>query len=49
MFISVGMVITGSLNTITTKLADNTLAIGRNGGDARQFNHPFLQAWFISS
>ena len=47
MFISVGMVITGSLNTITTKLADNTLAIGRNGGDARQFNHPFLQAWFM--
>ena len=47
MFISVGMVVTGSINTISTKLADNTLAVGRDGGDARQFNHPFLQAWFM--
>ena len=34
MFISVGMVVTGSINTISTKLADNTLAVGRDGGDA---------------
>ena len=47
MFISIGMVVTGSINTISTKLADNTLAVGRDGGDARQFNHPFLQAWFM--
>ncbi len=47
MLISVGMVVTGSLNTITTKLADNTKAVGINGGKSRQFNHPFLQAWFM--
>ena len=37
------MVITGSLNTISTKLADVTESEGIDG-KKRKFNHPFFQA-----
>jgi drug/metabolite transporter (DMT)-like permease len=36
--------VTGSLNTISTKLADKTSSVGRGGGPPREFNHPFVQA-----
>lgn len=37
------MMITGSLNTITTKAADNFTTQDRYG-NAVTFNHPFVQA-----
>lgn len=43
-FLAGGMLITGSVNTLSTKWADTTKAVGRGGGDAREFNHPFFQA-----
>ncbi|CAH1774764.1 unnamed protein product [Owenia fusiformis] len=37
------MVVTGSINTLSTKWADRTLSKGIDG-TVRHFNHPFLQA-----
>lgn len=42
--LAVMMLITGSINTLATKWADTTTAVGIDGGEARNFNHPFLQA-----
>lgn len=38
------MVVTGSINTLSTKWADRELAVGLDGPPARHFDHPFLQA-----
>jgi len=43
LILAVCMVITGSINTLSTKVADNTYALGING-EVTQFNHPFVQA-----
>lgn len=43
LFLAVGMVITGTLNTISTKWADRQTAIGRPEFDEHDFDHPFLQ------
>ena len=45
--ISLGMVVTGSVNTVTTKLADLQLAQGIDDGPRRYFTHPFVQTWFM--
>jgi len=42
-FLAVGMLITGSLNTLTTKIANNTETTDLNG-ETVAFNHPFVQA-----
>jgi len=42
-FLAIMMVITGSINTLATKWADESNSIGRDG-TLRPFNHPFLQA-----
>lgn len=42
--LAMGMLITGSANTLSTKWADTSSSVGRGGGDARSFNHPFFQA-----
>ena len=41
--LALGMLITGSLNTITTKAADKVNTLDRYG-DTVNFNHPFFQA-----
>jgi len=41
--LAVCMVITGSINTLSTKIADDTESEGING-EVRKFNHPFVQA-----
>ena len=41
--IAVLMVITGSINTISTKWGDKTESRGRNG-TLHEFNHPFVQS-----
>ncbi|KAJ9596583.1 hypothetical protein L9F63_012416 [Diploptera punctata] len=41
--IAVVMVITGSINTLSTKWADGMVSEGADG-EKRQFNHPFVQA-----
>lgn len=38
------MLITGSINTLSTKWADTSTAVGVDGGAPRVFDHPFLQA-----
>lgn len=38
------MVVTGSINTLATKWADESESVGKDGGPPRKFNHPFLQA-----
>lgn len=43
LILAVCMVITGSINTLSTKWADNTYSVGIDG-TSRQFNHPFVQA-----
>jgi len=42
-FLALMMVITGSINTLATKWADDADSVGRDGVN-RPFNHPFLQA-----
>lgn len=42
-FLAVMLVFTGSINTLATKWADNSLSVGRDGKE-RKFDHPFLQA-----
>eukprot|EP01116_Phalansterium_solitarium_P011965 TRINITY_DN2786_c0_g1_i1.p1 TRINITY_DN2786_c0_g1~~TRINITY_DN2786_c0_g1_i1.p1 ORF type:complete len:386 (+),score=165.17 TRINITY_DN2786_c0_g1_i1:130-1287(+) len=42
-FLAVAMVVTGSINTISTKFADNAYSKGIDG-TTRQFDHPFFQA-----
>jgi len=42
--LAVVLVITGSLNTLSTKWADKLKAVGKDGGEPRPFTHPFLQA-----
>ncbi|KAI1301310.1 Solute carrier family 35 member F6 [Halotydeus destructor] len=42
-FLAIMMVITGSINTLATKWADESKSVGRDGR-LREFNHPFLQA-----
>jgi hypothetical protein len=42
--IALGMIITGSVNTISTKLADVTSSENRYG-EKTQFNHPFVQVF----
>eukprot|EP00656_Telonema_subtile_P039914 TRINITY_DN449_c0_g1_i5.p1 TRINITY_DN449_c0_g1~~TRINITY_DN449_c0_g1_i5.p1 ORF type:complete len:421 (-),score=87.63 TRINITY_DN449_c0_g1_i5:192-1454(-) len=41
-FLALGMLLTGSINTLSTAWADRTYADGRNGH--YQFDHPFFQA-----
>lgn len=41
--LAVGMLITGSINTLSTKWADNTYSYGRYTYD--KYNHPFVQAF----
>lgn len=41
--LAVLMVVTGSLNTLTTKWADQ-LEAANSAGEVKKFNHPFLQA-----
>lgn len=43
MLLAVVMVITGSINTLSTKWADEIKSIGRDG-ELKNFNHPFFQA-----
>jgi len=38
------MVITGSINTLSTKWADRLVSVGSDKGEARPFHHAFLQA-----
>ncbi|XP_075057236.1 solute carrier family 35 member F6 [Mixophyes fleayi] len=38
------MLVTGSINTLSAKWADNFSAKGCKGSDSHQFQHPFLQA-----
>lgn len=38
------MIVTGSINTLSTAWADNITAVGLEGEEAHKFNHPFLQA-----
>lgn len=42
-FLALMMVVTGSINTLVTKWADDSSS-KRRDGEVRQFNHPFLQA-----
>lgn len=42
--IAILMVITGTINTLATKWADQGRATGRDGGKPRSFDHPFVQA-----
>jgi len=42
-FLAIAMVITGSINTISTKFADITKSKGIDG-EVKEFNHPFVQA-----
>lgn len=42
-FLAILMVITGSINTISTKWADRIKSVGRDG-EERNFHHPFFQA-----
>jgi len=42
-FLGVGMIVTGSVNTLSTKLADVTSSKGIDG-TTRDFEHPFFQA-----
>lgn len=46
-FLAVLLVITGSLNTLTTKWADKIESTGKDGVNKRQFDHPFVQACFM--
>lgn len=41
--LAVVMVVTGSINTLSTKWADRSSAVGTDGKE-RKFDHPFLQA-----
>jgi len=43
LFLAVLMVVTGSLNTLSTKWADQLTSVNSEGKDT-EFNHPFLQA-----
>ncbi|XP_078695636.1 solute carrier family 35 member F6-like [Branchiostoma floridae x Branchiostoma belcheri] len=43
-FLALMMLITGSINTLTTKFADLQEAPGKPGTKSHPFNHPFLQA-----
>ncbi|KAL1122051.1 hypothetical protein AAG570_003457 [Ranatra chinensis] len=43
MILAVVMVITGSINTLSTKWADHLKSVASNG-ELRPFNHPFVQA-----
>ncbi|EOD19326.1 hypothetical protein EMIHUDRAFT_242941 [Emiliania huxleyi CCMP1516] len=45
--LAVGMFLSGTANTITIKAAMSTLAVGRDGGDPRPFDHPFVVAGFM--
>jgi len=42
-FLAILMIVTGSINTLATKWADDSESEGRDG-TIRKFNHPFLQA-----
>ncbi|XP_033097769.1 solute carrier family 35 member F6-like [Anneissia japonica] len=42
--LAVLMLVTGSINTISTKWADLMTSPGREGDTSRKFDHPFLQA-----
>lgn len=41
-FLAIMMVVTGSINTLSTKWADNIYSVGTDG-QSRKFEHPFLQ------
>lgn len=43
-FLAAGMLITGSINTISTKIADDVTDKGRPGYPEHSFDHPFVQA-----
>lgn len=42
--LSIVLVSTGSINTISTKWANLMKSTGSDGGEPREFNHPFFQA-----
>lgn len=44
LLIAAVMVFTGTINTLSAKWADQTKSVGRDGGPARKFDHPFVQA-----
>lgn len=44
LILALTMVVTGSINTLSSSWADNTAAVGSDGGPPRDFNHPFFQA-----
>ncbi|KAJ6634236.1 Solute carrier family 35 member F6, partial [Pseudolycoriella hygida] len=44
--LAVTLVVTGSINTLSTKWADNLSSEGIDG-KIRQFEHPFVQACFM--
>jgi len=44
LFIATGMVVFGSINTLSTKWADKQSAPGSDGGEPHLFDHPFFQA-----
>ncbi|CRK86921.1 CLUMA_CG000742, isoform A [Clunio marinus] len=46
-FLAILLVVTGSLNTLTTKWADKISSVGKDGGEPRTFDHPFVQACFM--
>lgn len=41
--LALGMLVTGSVNTLSTKAADNQCSVNKNGWNVN-FNHPFVQA-----
>ncbi|KAI0243348.1 Solute carrier family 35 member F6 [Lamellibrachia satsuma] len=43
-FLASMMLVTGSLNTLSTKWADNIEVVGIDDGRPRKFDHPFVQA-----
>lgn len=44
-FLAIMMVVTGSINTLSTKWADKLESKGANG-EIRPFDHPFLQVTY---
>jgi len=42
--LAIGMVVTGSINTLSVKWADNLKSKGSDGGVPRKFDHPFVQS-----
>jgi len=45
--LALGMLASGTANTVTCKLAMSRMSVGRHGGEPRSFNHPFVMAGFM--